>query len=200
MWRARSARVLSVGSRGYCSSERVWGLIADTHFKEQSLSSIIKSTDWAIENFKEQKVSRVFLLGDILNTRQMVHLGAQSAAMKFIGKLLAEFPNVHVIVGNHDMHLRHSRSVTSLDALSLEPLSSRLTLHKEVEVINADGVPVLMIPYHHNEVELQHKLEQLQNEHSDTSNIVAMAHLSITGAISNKRAGMKFQGFLETKL
>lgn len=185
----------------YKSESIKWGLLADTHFKEQSLESIVESTSWAVDEFKKNNVSRVFLLGDILNTRQMIHVGAQSAAMQFIGKLINNFPSVHVIIGNHDMHLRHSRSVTSLDALSLPIFSDRLKLYKQIELVEIDNFPVLMLPYHQNEEELQNKILEIQNTHGNNiNNIIAMAHLSINGAVSNKNAGMTYQGFLETKL
>ncbi len=37
----------------------------------------------------------------------MVHVAALSAAADFIRKLAEAVPHVHVLVGNHDMHLRH---------------------------------------------------------------------------------------------
>ena len=187
--------------RSFCSVDQpVWGLLADTHFKEQSLDKIIDSTSWAIDMFKENNVSRVFLLGDILDTRQMVHVGAQSAAMDFIGKLMKEFPAVHIIVGNHDMHLKHSRSITSLDALGLHPFYPHLTLHKEIEILELDNIPVLMLPYHQNEMIVKETLEKLHNERKDVNDIVTMTHLSINSAISNRKSALEYLGYLDRDL
>lgn len=185
----------------------LWGLIADTHFKEQGLNAIEQATAWATNTFKERGVNRVFVLGDMLNTREMVHVGAQSAAMTWVHGLVEQFgistqgtdgtdSGVHVLLGNHDMHLKHARGISSLDALSLPPMSSaNLRLYKETELIYCDGFPVLMIPYHHDQLQLAHIIRSFADKDPElASRTIAMAHTAVHGAIQNTAWGTTFAG------
>jgi hypothetical protein len=94
-----------------------------------------------IETFKAQGVKHVFCLGDLLNTRQVVNVHSLSACMKFFNALCeAGFESVHVVLGNHDMHMKHSRAVSSLDALDIQPIGSKIKLYRELELVQIDGV------------------------------------------------------------
>lgn len=66
---------------------------------------------------------------------------------------LGEHVRAHVLLGNHDMHIRHRGGhdvtfPTSLDALLLEPLSPQLSFHRDVGVLSVDGHDVAMLPYY----------------------------------------------------
>ena len=203
MWRAASRRsIVTINkccSHFYSTQKPVWGFISDTHFQEQSLDKIVAATDWIVEEFTKKNVNRVFLLGDILNTRQMVHIGAQSAAMNFINKLFRTFDsNIQVIIGNHDMHLRHSRAVTSLDSLDLSPLSERISLYREFTITEIDGYKIVMIPYHQNEAELEKKIVDLQNQipEAELEQMIALAHVSVSSACVSKSKNILFEGFI----
>jgi len=52
----------------------------------------------------------------VLNTRDSVSIEAQSAALKMFDEMKNRLPNIpiHIVLGNHDMNLRHSRAISSL--------------------------------------------------------------------------------------
>jgi DNA repair exonuclease SbcCD nuclease subunit len=161
------------------------------------MDRIEASANWAIDTFKAEGVEKVFVLGDVLNTRQVVSLSSQSSAWKWFNRLTSSFPMTYVIVGNHDLHLRNSRAISSLDGLLLEPLRKHVTLFKEHTVIHVDGIPVYMLPYAENHQEILKWLEERRKESSQhNGNAIAMGHMSINGAIQSRSQGLKHVGQL----
>ena len=207
----------SAGSKGEGKGSPVWGLVADTHFKEKDLGSIEATGEWVVKGMREAGVTRAFILGDLLNTRSTVSVRAQSAALNFVDRLHAEVGSVHVLLGNHDMHLRHSRRVSSLDALGMQSLfggegdragetprrlsssssslssssssTRRVYLHRDPEVLEIDGTRVLMVPYHESVEELKEVLDAYRDEET-----VVMGHFSCGGAVQNVGRGTKYVG------
>ena len=87
---------------------------------------------------------------DVLNTREFVSVRSQSAAFDFFKKLQQSCPvPIHVILGNHDMNLRHSRKISSLDGLAIHDYhtSNMLFLHRDIHMLDIIGKKCLLIPY-----------------------------------------------------
>lgn len=54
------------------------------------------------------------------------------------------------MIRNHDMNLKHSGKVSSLDVLDMRELRQRITLHRSISSIIIDDVPCVMVPYQEN--------------------------------------------------
>lgn len=192
--RSKSRRLLKL----YRRYARI-GLFSDIHFQEKGLDTIIKTGTWITELFEKQKVEAVVCLGDVLNTREVVNVQAQSAAFEFF-KTMHEKLNIpiHVVLGNHDMNLRSSRKISSLDGLSVHEnkSSNMIFLHRELSMVNLLDQKVLVIPYHHDHQEIQQKIDNLRREYTpeQLSEIVVLGHLSVTGALQN--SFMEYKGLL----
>ena len=123
-----------------------------------------------------------------------------SLSLRFFHALL-NFPSapfIHILVGNHDMYLKHSRKITSLDMFDVELLKNRIRVFREVELIEVDDVDergeqikrkVLMMPYHERQEQIVEHIDRISEEyfqkhqkHLDWSEVVGMGHLSILGA------------------
>eukprot|EP01134_Creolimax_fragrantissima_P000347 CFRG0347T1 len=164
-------------------------MVADVHFQDKGLDRISDALDGVLKVFRERGVRQIFCLGDMLNTRHQVSVPALSACMTFFSRLVDEFDSVHVVLGNHDMHLKHSRTISSLDALLITKLQPNLRLYKEIELTSIDGLSVLMLPFHEDQGCIQRYLQAMPKHIQN--NTVAMGHLAINGATTNKHMGVK---------
>ena len=70
------------------SDNRTWiGLFSDMHFQDRNLDRLEETGQWLIEMFQKRRVGAVVCLGDVLNTRDVVSVVAQCAALSFIDRL-----------------------------------------------------------------------------------------------------------------
>jgi len=86
----------------------------DIHFQDKGLEQIERTASWIIDELQRRQVAAVVCLGDVLNTRDTVSVQAQSAALNFFAQLRERMPRetpIHIVLGNHDMALKHSRKV-----------------------------------------------------------------------------------------
>jgi len=181
------------------------GLFGDTHFQEKGLDKLIATGNWISEQCKNRKVDLIVCLGDVLNTRDFVNVEAQSAAFHMFRQMRVDNPStpIHIVLGNHDMNLRHSRRISSLDGLSVGS-NSNIHLHTQIHQEIIGGVPCLFIPYHHEPEDIIQYVENLKlaekNNELDFSldNMVVFGHLSVHGAKQND--GRKFQGSIHSSL
>lgn len=169
------------------------GLFTDIHFQGKGLKRIIETGQWIIEEFKRQGVERVVCLGDSLNTREEVLVEAQSAAIDLF-RQLAEHWKVEVLLGNHDMNLKHDRKVSSLDPLALHP---NIDLYREFGIVTLDHCELLMMPYHEDQSKIVALLANLREKAPQRlANMVGIAHAGINGAMQITRYNTKFKGAL----
>lgn len=169
------------------------GLFTDIHFQAKGLQRIIDTGKWIIEEFKRQGVSRVVCLGDSLNTREEVSVEAQSACIEFFKALAEEWP-VEVLLGNHDMNLKHDRKVSSLDALVMHP---RISLYREPGIVALDTCELLMLPYHEDQSTIVNLIQGLRDKVPERlANCVGIAHAGINGAVQITRYNTQFKGAL----
>ena len=96
------------------------GIVTDIHFQPSGLDRIIKTGQWIIEEFERQHVDMVVCMGDALVTREDVDVGAQSAAINWFRVMADKWP-IFLALGNHDLNLKHSTKISSLDCLDLHP-------------------------------------------------------------------------------
>ena len=76
--------------------------IGDPHFKEKYMNVMVKFVDHVVDTVKKENPDFVVVLGDILDTMNIVTLQPHKLAVKFL-KSLGEISETYVIIGNHDL-------------------------------------------------------------------------------------------------
>ena len=143
---------------------RVW-MISDTHLGCRSNSvlwlGIIE--DYFFNFFiplvkKEYKQGDVlFHLGDVFDNRQSLNLAAQDLGIRVFEELSKIFPEIHIIVGNHDIMRKNSNDISSVDCLKYIP---NVTVHKEPKILEFGGATCLLMPWRRN---AEHEKETLSS-------------------------------------
>jgi recombinational DNA repair ATPase RecF/predicted phosphodiesterase len=165
--------------RYYASSPK-WGLFSDIHFDDRGLDRVVETSKWILKEFKQQNVSSIICLGDVLNTRENVSVQSLHAALNFFDDL-EEIAPVYVILGNHDMNLKHTGRVSSLDALSMRSLDNKFKLYRDIQPETIDGVQCVMMPYHEDVGVIGDWIKSHPEHCNDAS--VGFTHMAINGAI-----------------
>ncbi|KAL7272822.1 hypothetical protein RUND412_004354 [Rhizina undulata] len=171
-------------SPSFCSTattstkSQQWGLFSDIHFQTNDLPRIVATAEWIIDTFRASKVSQIICLGDVLNTRESVNVQALSATVRFLDSLKSIAP-VHILLGNHDMNLRHSARVSSLDYLDTD---QGITVYRDVTAVEVDGVRCLMVPWAENHLEVVERLKHILPEEKQA--MLMFGHLAVSGAIT----------------
>lgn len=201
----RSSRALLKPTKTIRRYPRI-ALFGDTHFQDRGLGRIVKTGEWIIDEVEKRKVDAVVCLGDVLNTRELVSVRALSAALSFFdafSERLSGTP-IHILLGNHDINLKHSRKFSSLDALSMKTMrNSGLFLHRDLTALNdfLPGVPCLILPYHEDQSEIIEFLEDYASKNGEKSDslksTVVFGHLAVSGAQQN-HSPYKYRGPLKT--
>lgn len=142
-------------------------MISDTHLGCRSNSvlwlNIIE--DYFFNFFipfvkKEYKPGDVlFHLGDVFDNRQSLNLAAQDLGIRVFEELSKIFPEIHIIVGNHDIMKKNSNDISSVDCLKYIP---NVTVHKEPYILNYGNKKCLLMPWRRNS---DHEKETLDNIH-----------------------------------
>ncbi len=181
----------------------MWFLIADLHFSHLTLERNAKTFEWIITEFGKKKPSHVIILGDVVHSRGTVHLRTYAAVTTFISRFVNApwKPNVHIIVGNHDMLEKENRTVNSLQVFSLA--NRRVHIYSEITEVEIDNIPCSFIPYHHDQRAVSDHATGLSKKH------IVFGHLSVDGAILNgardqsnttcKASGLKVSTFNQVK-
>jgi DNA repair exonuclease SbcCD ATPase subunit/DNA repair exonuclease SbcCD nuclease subunit len=164
------------------------GIFTDIHFQPQGLDRIIKTGDWIIEEFKRQGVQAVVCMGDALVTREEVDVVAQSAAIALFRKMADIWP-IFLTLGNHDLNLKHSTSVSSLDGLDMHP---KIKVFREITLV---GDRFLFIPYIEDQSKIVTWVQDYARQNPEKAkNIIAFGHLGLNGAVQNTKYGTTFAG------
>ena len=143
---------------------RVW-MVSDSHLGCRSNSvlwlSIIE--DYFFEFFiplvkKEYKEGDVlYHLGDVFDNRQSVNLAAQDLAIRVFEELGKIFPDIHIIVGNHDIMRKNSNDIASVDCLKYLP---NVTVHKQPKILAYGNSKCLLMPWRRDH---EHEKETLDS-------------------------------------
>ncbi len=164
------------------------GIFSDIHFQPQGLDRIIKTGDWIIEEFQRQGVQAVVCMGDALVTREAVDVVSQSAAINFFRRLADKWP-VFLTLGNHDLNLKHSTSVSSLDGLDMHP---KIKVFREITPV---GDTFLFIPYYEDQSKIVAWVQDFARQFPErAAKMTVFGHLGINGAVQNTRYKTTFSG------
>ena len=161
-------------------------LIADIHFKKETLSRNSSTVAWLKEVFFETRPGHVIFLGDTTNHREHISWETLYAV---VGTLLGAMveapwqPTIHLLVGNHDMNDRLDRTVNSASIISVG--APRIKAYPEITQTQLDGHPVLFLPYHADQREIATYLRQQYPNDDTRRDTVVFGHLSLHGALMN---------------
>lgn len=89
----------------------------------------------------------LYHLGDVFDNRQSINLAAQDLGIRVFESLSKIFPEIHVIVGNHDIMRKNSNDISSVDCIKYVP---NVTVHKEPKLIEYENATCLLIPWRRN--------------------------------------------------
>lgn len=159
------------------------GIFGDIHFQDVGLQRVIDTGDWIYDQFRNQsQLSGIVCLGDVLNTRETVSVQSQSAAIHFFEKLSTLDVPIHILLGNHDMNLKHDSKISSLDVLGLNSLKNQFHLYRDIRVTDIGDQACVMFPYLEDQSLMKRWI--LDNGSKfDYSKMVGFGHLSLPGAI-----------------
>ncbi|TGZ83840.1 P-loop containing nucleoside triphosphate hydrolase protein [Ascodesmis nigricans] len=163
-----------------------WGVFTDIHFQPDDLPRIVSTADWIARTFEEQKVSQIICLGDILNTREHVNVQALSACVAFL-KDLRKIAPLQILLGNHDMNLRHSGRVSALDVLDT---GVDCSVYRDITKMKIDGIECLMVPWHENHEVVVEKLSGLDEE--EKARTFMFGHLAVNGAVQQAAVSERY--------
>lgn len=170
----------------HLSDMKPWFIVSDIHFYHPFLNRLQSTLQWLIREVHEKQPKHILILGDTLHTRRDIELHTLHEVHKFFTALLSapSKPQIHLLIGNHDMHLKHNRTVTSLDAFDT---GHSIKIYREITPTQIDGEKVLFIPYHENQQEIadylnNYKQIRMGDEAPET---IVFGHMAINGAKCN---------------
>jgi len=117
------------------------------------------------KNYKDGDV--LFHLGDVFDNRQSINLAAQNLAIRIFEELSKIFPEIHIIVGNHDIMRKNSNEISSVDCLKYIP---NVNVHKEPKVLNyrvGGGGKCLLMPWRRDSDHEKQTLKEYSNQKID---------------------------------
>lgn len=149
-------------------NRRIW-MVSDTHIgcRSNSVLWLGLIEDYFFNFFiplvkKEYKKGDVlFHLGDVFDNRQSINLAAQNLAIRVFEELSKTFPEIHIIVGNHDIMRKNSNEITSVDCLKYIP---NVTVHKNPKILEYGDTKCLLMPWRRDR---DHETETLEGIKDD---------------------------------
>jgi len=118
-------------------------------------------------------------MGDVMDRRKYVsYKTATEFRTGFVDRFDDEGLDLHITIGNHDTYYKNTSEVNSMDELIGSGLRypGRFTVYTEPEVVDFDGLPVLLMPWI-NANNYDKSMEALKSANSD----IIMGHLEING-------------------
>ncbi|KAK4159711.1 P-loop-containing protein [Cladorrhinum sp. PSN259] len=170
--------------RGSLARRTQWLLLSDLHFKHNDLDRVRHTSQWIVAEAKRNEVGRAVICGDLLTSRTMQSTHVLSACYRFISQLSDVVPQVHILLGNHDLAYRRDYQTTALDALNIKRLAPYVSLHSAVAECEWDGRHVSLLPFREEQSELTAAVAAL--DRCKASKTVAFGHLAINKAITQR--------------
>lgn len=161
----------------------MWHLLADIHFDIKNLSRLQSFFNFYLARFEQTRPDHVIFLGDTFNVRTGTDAHLHRVFSDYLRRILdaPQSPQVHLLVGNHDMKNRFDRTDNALYPFSL--IRNQVHVYQEITQTNLDGHKAIFIPYHHDETQVARfiRAEPLDRVNST----VAFFHGTFRGAIQN---------------
>lgn len=161
----------------------MWHLLADIHFDIKTLSRLESFFTFYLARFEQTRPNHVIFLGDTFNVRTGTDAHLHRVFSDYLRRILdaPQSPQVHLLVGNHDMKNRFDRTDNALYPFSL--VRNRVHVYQEITRTNLDGHKAIFIPYHHDETQVARFIRAEPSSRVDST--VAFFHGTFRGAIQN---------------
>lgn len=173
-------------------------LITDLHFGTKKSDKVFLQNqinfykNEFIPYLKENNIENIVILGDLFENRNFVHVHVMSEIFKLFEEFEKNDLFIYVIIGNHDINLRNSLEIHSLDFLKK---FKNVKLFEDVELLEIENRKLLFVPWQ-TDIELFKKKIANKNIHCD----VCFGHFDINGFYFNKKSvcnnGIDFKTFI----
>lgn len=156
-------------------------ITADIHF---GLPGRLRDILWACrvmrEYCKEAGIDTVVVLGDMFHDRRSLDIETLSSVAEFFEQTTSAPYDQHWIVfpGNHDMFLRHSWKINSLQILR-----RHLTVIEDVKLLELDGARFWVLPFISFEKSYMQALYQVCRQAKENDSL--FTHIGAAGAELN---------------
>ena len=158
-----------------------WAVFSDVHFKGGAiLKDVVRCTDWLCEQMRARQVDRILCLGDVFDNPSSLNVHVLSCASRFFDRLADLGKPVHVLTGNHDLHFKHTKSVSSLDVLEIGSLKDLMQVHRKPEILDLDGTTCVVLPWNDDHDELRAVLKRIDLD--SRQNYIVLGHAAMSGA------------------
>ncbi len=161
----------------------MWHLLADVHFDIKTLPRLQSFFNFYLERFEQTRPHHVIFLGDTFNVRNGTDTHLHRVFSDYLLWMLdaPQSPQIHLLVGNHDMKNRYNRTDNALYPFSL--VRNRIKVYQEITRADLDGHKAVFIPYHHNEAQVARYIRT--QPFDEIQSTIAFSHGSFRGAIRN---------------
>lgn len=155
-------------------------ICADIHLGVPGMTDEIL---WACKTMREycrrMNIDTVFVLGDLFHDRTQLGIDTLVRLCKFLEDTATEYGQQWIsFPGNHDMFLRHSWDINSL-----QPLSKHLTVVENVKLLTVDDARFWVLPFVTYEKSYMRVLEHIEQQHENGD--VLFTHIGVRGSILN---------------
>ena len=151
-------------------------ITADIHF---GIHNRLKDTVWAMEVMtsfaKENKIDTCIILGDLFHDRVSINIEVLNEVCKFFDR--NKSIKFITYCGNHDMFLKNSWSINSL-----EPLNKYITIINGIQSIDLYGQKFWILPFINYEADYMEALNKIDNKKTD----ILLTHIGINNATLNE--------------
>ena len=168
-----------------------YGVTADLHFDEyQSLSTLYESglttrlidciqcLHWIIDTCAERGCKGLLVLGDVFEARTEISVPVLDCVPRLFQQAEASGLELHVLVGNHDSHLRTPQFN------SLQTLLGVARIYSEPSTFDAGGVVFGFLPWYDD----PDKIAAAANAYAENADYL-FGHMLVEGAVP-KKAGV----------
>jgi DNA repair exonuclease SbcCD nuclease subunit len=144
--------IISDSHLGCRSNSVLWLNIIEDYFFNFFIPLVKKE-------YKEGDI--LFHLGDVFDNRQSLNLAAQNLGIRVFEELSKIFPEIHIIVGNHDIMKKNSNEISSVDCLKYIP---NVNVHKQPKILNYNGIKCLLMPWRRDSDHERETLDSIKDK------------------------------------
>ena len=139
--------------------------------------------DFYFKRFEQTRPKHVLLLGDTFDVRTGADTQLHRVFTDYLTQILdaPHSPQIHLLVGSHDMKNRDDRTDNALYPFSL--VRNRVKVYQEITRTHLDGHKAVLIPYHHDEAQVARYIRTQPSD--EIKSTIALFHGSFRGAVRN---------------
>jgi DNA repair exonuclease SbcCD nuclease subunit len=132
------------------------------------------------EYMADNSITYAIIMGDVFHTREAIATDVMNAAYAFFEETKSKYNQIWgAFPGNHDMFLKHSWKITSLN-----PLSGVLNIYGKESLIEILGQRIWVLPYIHDEDVYMRVVESVSKQIQKDD--ILLTHVGANGATLNE--------------